>query len=50
MQTREELYGVLKYHDYERQLDELNARLNPAQPKGRVPKGSKRRARQRGKA
>jgi methylisocitrate lyase len=26
MQTREELYGVLKYHDYERKLDELNVR------------------------
>jgi methylisocitrate lyase len=26
MQTREELYGVLDYHDYERKLDELYAR------------------------
>jgi methylisocitrate lyase len=26
MQTREELYDVLRYHDYERKLDELFAK------------------------
>ena len=30
MQTREELYDFLGYHDYERKLDELFAREKPA--------------------
>ena len=49
MQTREELYGVLKYHDYERKLDELNAR-GSGSPAGHAgPPGRKRRPRQRAK-
>jgi methylisocitrate lyase len=42
MQTREELYGVLKYYDYERKLDELYAR--PADKKARkTPRRKSRR-------
>jgi methylisocitrate lyase len=32
MQTREELYAVLNYHDYERKLDELFAKKKGARP------------------
>jgi methylisocitrate lyase len=37
MQTREELYAVLGYHDYERKLDELFARDAERQGKGEKP-------------
>jgi len=43
MQTREELYGVLKYHDYERKLDELFARTNPKPTKKAAAKKPRRR-------
>jgi methylisocitrate lyase len=46
MQTREELYGVLKYHDYERKLDELYARTSRTPAKKRAAKRSRRRVRQ----
>jgi len=45
MQTREELYGVLKYHDYERKLDDLYARTTPKPEKKAVAKSARRRAR-----
>jgi methylisocitrate lyase len=44
MQTREELYGVLDYHAYERKLDELYARSAVPEPAPRPkPKASARR-------
>ena len=49
MQTREELYGVLKYLDYERKLDELYATRTSRLPATKMPtKRPRRRARRRG--
>jgi methylisocitrate lyase len=48
MQTREELYAVLKYHDYERKLDELYARTSRAPAKKPASKRRSRGARKRG--
>jgi methylisocitrate lyase len=40
MQTREELYDVLRYYDFERKLDELNAKpAGAAAPRGRGRRG-----------
>jgi methylisocitrate lyase len=41
MQTREELYGVLKYYDYERKLDELYARPAGRKVSRRKPRASR---------
>jgi len=41
MQTREELYGVLKYYDYERKLDELYARPARRKVSRRKPRASR---------
>jgi hypothetical protein len=41
MQTREELYGVLDYHAYERKLDELYARSASAAGEASKPSRSK---------
>jgi methylisocitrate lyase len=42
MQTREELYGVLDYHRYERELDELNAKSSGARSRRARPAARKR--------
>jgi len=41
MQTREELYGVLKYYDYERKLDELYARPTGRKVSRRKPRAAR---------
>lgn len=46
MQTREELYAVLGYHDYERKLDQL---YTTQHKKSRAPRGTAARAAVRGK-
>jgi methylisocitrate lyase len=44
MQTREELYAVLGYHDYERKLDELFARNTAAEGGGATSSAAQRSA------
>jgi methylisocitrate lyase len=44
LQTREQLYGVLKYYDYERKLDELFAREESRLPE-KAPRSKRRRRR-----
>jgi methylisocitrate lyase len=43
MQTREELYSVLKYYDFERKLDELNASADDASQSKPPGRGGRRR-------
>jgi methylisocitrate lyase len=43
LQTREELYAVLKYYDFERKLDELNAAGDQARSSKPPPRGGRRR-------
>ena len=43
LQTREELYAVLKYYDFERKLDELYARTAAGESAGPKRRRKKRR-------